>query len=92
MDQRKNKDADEETIDIAPPVRIPGVGPNEDTLPAEADERDRQREEDIVGLPTTASSRDVEGEKPADIYDRFSPARKRIILAIVSYSAFISRE
>ncbi len=35
----------------------------------------------------------VEADKgEPDIFDRFSPARKRAILAIVSYSAFISRK
>ena len=93
MERQKSRESGEEAIDIAPPVRIPGVGPNENVLPAEADERDRQREEEGVEQSATANAAaDIEGKKPSDIYDRFSPARKRAILAIVSYSAFISRE
>lgn len=94
MERQKSKDSGEEAIDIAPPVRIPGVGPNENILPAEADERDRQQEGEGGEMSATpaASAADLEGKKPSDIYDRFSPARKRAILAIVSYSAFISRE
>ena len=94
MERQKSKGSGGEAIDIPPPVRIPGVGPNENILPAEADERDRQREGEGGEMSATpaASAADLEGKKPSDIYDRFSPARKRAILAIVSYSAFISRE
>jgi hypothetical protein len=35
---------------------------------------------------------DPEAQREPDIYDRFSPARKRMIVAIVSYAAFIGRE
>lgn len=39
-----------------------------------------------------ADPADVEAARPRDIYDRFSPARKHWIVAIVSFTAFIGRE
>lgn len=31
-------------------------------------------------------------DRPQDVYDRFSPSRKRIVIAVVALAAFISRE
>lgn len=36
--------------------------------------------------------KDVEAQRPRDIYDRFPPRKKRLIVAIVAYSAFLGRE
>lgn len=90
--EKKGRDEHQHhAVETKPPVRVPQVGAGEDILPAEADQRDREREEeDLSSNP--ASQNDAEAVKPTgDIYDKFSPARKRAILAIVSYSAFISR-
>lgn len=47
-----------------------------------------------VGEPAVIDNgtNDPEGQRAPDIYDRFSPKRKRLIVAIVSYAAFIGRE
>jgi stringent starvation protein B len=101
MDNSKNQqggkcDGGQHHVHIPALVKVPEVTARDDgwgILPAEADQRDKAREEteppDEAGQEKLA---DVEqGKEGKDIYDRFSPAKKRMILAIVSYSAFISR-
>lgn len=83
-------------LHVPAPVKVPEIARGEqgqDILPAEADQRDRLREEaeppDVLKHETGG---DLEAREEKDVYDKFSPARKRAILAIVSYSAFISRK
>lgn len=81
-----------EEVVPTPPIGIPTVPSihgNDEILPAEADNRDRQIQKD---KPPDSNATSVPGsDKEPDIYDRFTPGKKRAILAIVSYSAFISR-
>lgn len=51
------------------------------------DSRDSKHDEKFA----TSDSDMIDG-RSKDVYDRFSPGRKKVIMAIVSYSAFISRE
>lgn len=36
--------------------------------------------------------KDLEAQREPDIYDRFPPRKKKLIVAIVAYSAFLGRE
>ena len=95
-DTEPGQDGEHRHLHITAPVKVPEIVATEgrqDVLPAEADQRDRVREE---GEPPDRSGHEKlgdieEAKEEKDIYDKFSPARKRAILAIVSYSAFISR-
>lgn len=74
-----------------PPVivpTVPSIHGNDEILPAEADNRDQEIDEEKTPDSHAGGSADL---KEPDIFDRFSPGKKRAILAIVSYSAFISR-
>ena len=92
-------DTDEQHVKrvMTPPIPIPTVsdGHGHEILPASADVRDREREEGDEPPDKEDSkidcNKDSERQTTPDVFDRFSPARKRTILAIVSYSAFISR-
>ena len=89
-----------EGIHIPPPTSVPTV-PSSDTngkfIPTDTDEKDETDETDrkmdtmsvIPGKPPDDKT-ERKGEK--DIYDRFSPARKRLIVACVTFAAFISRK
>lgn len=69
------------TDDAEPhPARSSGVG--RDSRDSKHDEKEKF---------ATSDSDMIDG-RPKDVYDRFSPGRKKVIMAIVSYSAFISRE
>lgn len=52
----------------------------------ETDEKQLDNEEN------GASAGDAEAQKTTDIYDRFPPRKKKLIVAIVAYSAFLGRE
>lgn len=81
-------------VHIPAPFKVPEVLGREgaqDGLPAEADQRDKLREEEEPPDEAKRGVSDIEDKQETDIYDKFSPAKKRVILAIVSYSAFISR-
>ena len=46
----------------------------------------------VKGSAEPGSSPDPEAQREPDIYDRFSPSRKKLIVCIVSYAAFLGRE
>lgn len=74
----------------APPIPVPATLPDEGSLEHERDKADSAHEAAGVG-PGAADVEMVDG-RPKDVYDRFTKAQKTRIVAIVSYSAFISRE
>lgn len=86
-------DGDEGSPHIPPPVPVPTVqyeDGGKGIIPTDTDERDLEagRTRPIKERPPDLTDR---YGQPQDIYDKFSPGRKRVILAIVSYSAFSSR-
>jgi hypothetical protein len=62
------------------PTQSSGIG--RDSRDSNHDEKEK----------SAVSDSDMIDGRPRDVYDRFSPGRKKVIMAIVSYSAFISRE
>lgn len=42
--------------------------------------------------PQAVGVRDPESQRTPDIYDRFPPRKKKLIVSIVAYSAFLGRE
>lgn len=73
----------------APPIPVPATVPSAASLEHEREKAGSVNEAAGVG-PGASDVETVDG-RPKDVYDRFTKAQKTRIVAIVSYSAFISR-
>lgn len=74
----------------APPIPVPATVPDEGSLEHEREKAESSDE--TAGVRPGAAVVEMVDGRPKDVYDRFTKAQKTRIVAIVSYSAFISRE
>lgn len=75
-----------------PAVDLPTKDHRREATNASSSDRDTGGDDEKHVTVQSVCPEDIEANRPKDIYDRFSPARKNWIVAIVAYSAFIGRE